>query len=140
MTTIRTFDQLAVGQRASRTHTVTREAIAEFARLSGDANPVHLDDSYAAGTPFKGVIAHGALSNAFISSVLGMDLPGPGAIYMSQRLDFRAPVRPGDQVVAEVEVIDLNPERAHARLATRCRVGETVVAEGEAVLKVPRPK
>jgi 3-hydroxybutyryl-CoA dehydratase len=111
-----------------------------FAALTGDANPVHLDESYAAGTMFGGRIAHGMHVAGLISAVLGMRLPGPGAVYLEQSLRFRRPVRIGDTVTARVEVLDVIPERRRVRLATTCRTqhGDLVV-DGEALIMVPEP-
>jgi 3-hydroxybutyryl-CoA dehydratase len=131
------FDDLAVGQTASYAKTVTEADIVLFAGISGDTNPIHIDQTYAETTPFKGRIAHGMLSVGFISAVLGTRLPGPGAIYVSQNLRFKAPVRIGDTVTAQVTVTELVPERRRVTLETVCRVGETVVIDGEASLMVP---
>jgi 3-hydroxybutyryl-CoA dehydratase len=98
------FEDLTVGQEASLSKTVTEADIVAFAEVSGDRNPVHLDAAYAATTMFKERIAHGMLSAAYISAVFGMKLPGPGAIYISQTLNFKAPVKIGDTVVATVKV------------------------------------
>ena len=89
------FEDLAVGMEASYARTVTAEDIIQFADVTGDRNPVHLDAAYAAGTIFKAPIAHGMLTAGYISTVFGMELPGPGAIYVSQTLNFRGPVRIG---------------------------------------------
>ena len=94
------LEDLSIGQTAERAHTVSEATIAAFAEVSGDHNPVHLDAAFAAQTPFKERIAHGMLSAAYISAVLGNDLPGPGAIYLSQTLAFRRPVKIGDVVTA----------------------------------------
>jgi 3-hydroxybutyryl-CoA dehydratase len=126
--------EIAIGQKASARDVVTRDAITEFARVSGDCNPVHLDETFAAHTQFRGCIAHGMLSAAYISKVLGMKLPGPGAIYMGQTLRFRAPVRAGDEVVTEVTVKEIIIEKHRVILETVCRVGTVVVLEGEATL------
>ena len=128
------FVDLRVGQRAQAFDIVTRDAIAAFAHVSGDCNPVHLDEDFAAHTQFKGVIAHGMLSAAYISKVLGMQLPGAGAIYLGQTLRFRAPVHPGDAVVTEVTIKELVVDKRRVVLETVCRVGEVVVIEGEATL------
>ena len=130
------FEDLRVGQEASRSNLVTEQVIIAFAEVSGDANPVHLDPVYAAGTPFKERIAHGVLSAAFVSAVVGMDLPGPGAIYVSQTLNFRAPVKIGDTVVATVSIIELMAKR-RAKFSTVCTVAGKTVVEGEAVMMVP---
>ncbi|MBZ0218272.1 MAG: MaoC family dehydratase [Fimbriimonadaceae bacterium] len=116
---------------------VTSVDIENFAELSGDRNPLHLDDDFAATTIFKGRIAHGFLSASFISTVIGTKLPGPGAIYMSQSLKFLAPVRIGDIVTAQVTVMSLNNEKNRAILLCACNVNGEAVIEGEAMVKVP---
>jgi 3-hydroxybutyryl-CoA dehydratase len=131
------IEDLKPGLSASYGKTVTAADIETFAGLSGDTNPVHLDHAYAEKTPFKGRIAHGMLSVGFISAVLGTKLPGPGAIYMSQTLRFKAPVRIGDSVTATCTVTDVIPEKRRAVLSTICKVGDTVVIEGEAMVMVP---
>ena len=132
-----TFDQIAMGQSASYAKTVSEADIVLFAGVSGDTNPVHLDQSYAETTMFKTRIAHGMLSAGFISAVLGTKLPGPGAIYLSQSLKFKAPVRIGDTVKATATVTALDPAKKRVTLSTVCTVGDTVVIEGEAVVMVP---
>ena len=131
------FEDLSVGQEASLSKTVTGADIAAFAEISGDKNPVHLDAQYAAGTMFKERIAHGMLSAAYISAVFGMKLPGPGAIYISQTLNFKAPVKIGDTVVTTVKVAELIPEKRRARFECVCSVNSKPVVQGEAVLMVP---
>lgn len=131
------FDQIAIGMSACRAHEVTDRDISAFAAVSGDTNPVHLDADFASHTPFKGRIAHGILSAAFISALLGTELPGAGAIYLGQTLKFRAPVRPGDTVVTEVRVRDVIADKRRVVLATSCRVGATCVLEGEALMLLP---
>lgn len=131
------IEDLVIGTEAFIEKPVTEADIEIFAELTGDHNPVHLDETYAAGTFFKGRIAHGMLSAGFISAVIGMKLPGPGAIYMSQTLRFLAPVRIGDQVktVVRVETIDL--ERKRSQLRCWCEVAGKCVVEGEALVYVP---
>ena len=131
------LEDLAVGQAALFTKTVTDADIVLFAGISGDTNPVHLDQTYAEGTMFKGRIAHGMLTAAFISTVLGTRLPGPGAIYLSQGLRFKAPVRVGDTVTARVVVTEILPEKRRVLLQTQCLVGGKVVVDGEASVMVP---
>jgi len=132
------LEDLSVGQSAERAHTVTEADIQAFAQVSGDANPVHMDEAYAAASPFKGRIAHGMLSGAYISAVLGEQLPGHGAIYVSQALRFRRPVRIGDVVTARVTVSAIDAEKARVSLDTVCLVAGKSVVEGEAVLMVSR--
>jgi 3-hydroxybutyryl-CoA dehydratase len=131
------FEDLAVGQEASISTTVSEADIVKFAEVSGDKNPVHLDAAYAATTMFKERIAHGMLSAAYISAVFGMKLPGPGAIYMSQSLSFKAPVKIGDTVVAKVKLIELIPEKKRAKFETVCEVAGKPVLVGEALMMIP---
>ena len=131
------FEDLTVGQEASLSKTVSEVDIVSFAELSGDKNPVHLDAAYAATTMFKERIAHGMLSAAYISAVFGMKLPGPGAIYISQTLNFKAPVKIGDTVVTTVKLIELNPEKKRAKFETVCAVNGKPVLQGEAQLMIP---
>lgn len=123
-------DALAVGQTAERVFTVTDTRVRAFAEVSGDHNPVHLDEAYAEKTIFRGRVAHGMLLGGFISAVLGNDLPGPGSIYLAQTLEFLHPVRIGDDVTVRVTVTAA--DRARATLETLCLVGDLVVAKGEA--------
>ena len=132
------FETLAVGMSAQRERTVTEADVQAFADVSGDHNPVHLDEAYAAGTPFGTRIAHGMLSASHISALIAGELPGPGSIYLSQSLSFRRPVKLGDTVTTRVEVIALDPAKARATLRTVCEVGGKAVIEGEAVILVPR--
>jgi 3-hydroxybutyryl-CoA dehydratase len=135
------FEDLRVGMTETHAKTVKSSDVVGFAELSGDRNPIHLSEHFAAKTPFGGRIAHGLYTASLISAVIGTRLPGPGAIYISQTLSFKAPVRIGDTVVAAVEVVELSERGNRAKLSCRCLVGETVVLEGEALVKVPsRPK
>jgi 3-hydroxybutyryl-CoA dehydratase len=109
------FEDLSLGQEASLSNTVSEADIVAFADVSGDRNPVHLDADYAATTMFKERIAHGMLSAAYISAVFGMKLPGPGAIYISQTLKFKAPVKIGDTVVTTVRVAELGSLKSGVR-------------------------
>lgn len=131
------FEDLELGLEASYARAVTDADIIAFADVTGDRNPVHLDAAYAATTPFKTPISHGMLTAGYISAVFGMHLPGPGAIYVSQTLNFRAPVRHGDHVVASVRIVDLIVAKRRARFECVCRVGDKIVLEGEAILMVP---
>ena len=132
------FEDLEVGMQASHVKTITADDIEVFATLSGDNNPVHMSDDYAAATIFKERIAHGILTASLISTVFGTKLPGPGSIYVSQSLNFRAPVKIGDHVVASARVTDLVEDRLRAVFACQCQVNDKVVLDGEAVLYVPR--
>lgn len=131
------FEDLSVGQTASFAKTITEADILLFSAVSGDTNPVHLNAEFAATTQFKERIAHGMLSAGLISTVLGTKLPGAGAIYLSQSLRFRAPVRIGATVTATATVTALDPAKKRATLATVCTVGGKPVIDGEAVVLVP---
>lgn len=131
------IEDLTLGMEAEFERTVTGNDIEVFADVTGDANPIHLNEDYAATTMFRSTIAHGMLTAGFISAVLGTKLPGPGAIYLSQSLRFKAPVKPGDKVVARARITELKPERRRVTLACECSVGDTVVLDGEAELMVP---
>ncbi|MEO8113499.1 MAG: MaoC family dehydratase [Phenylobacterium sp.] len=132
------FDELSIGQAAELTRTVGSADIEAFAEVSGDTNPVHLDQAYAQATPFGERIAHGMLAAAYVSAVLGTVLPGPGAIYLSQSLRFRRPVKIGDAVTARVTVKALDATKGHVTLETVCQVAGKTVVDGEAVVMVPR--
>ena len=134
------FEDLSVGMTETHAKTVKSSDVVGFAEITGDRNPIHLSEHFAAKTPFKGRIAHGLYTASLISAVIGTRLPGPGAIYISQTLKFLAPVKIGDTVEAMVEVIELNAEKQRAILSCQCKVGDTLVLEGEAVVKVPRRK
>ena len=116
----RKFQDLEIGMKASMSKKVTREMIQQFAAISDDYNPVHIDEDYARQTVFGSVIAHGMISGAMISAVLANKLPGPGNIYMSQDLKFLAPVYPDDVITTTVEIIELEETRGRVKLATWC--------------------
>lgn len=132
------FEDLSLGMSDSYTRTVTDQDIVQFAEVTGDTNPDHLDDEFAASTRFKKRIAHGMLSGGYISTVVGTRLPGPGCLYISQALKFRAPVYIGDEVTARVTIKGLNQSRGFVTLETICSVGTTDVVRGEAVILVPK--
>ena len=134
---VHAFEDLAIGQSESLMRTVMERDVALFAEVSGDANPIHLCDHYAAGTKFGQRIAHGMLSASLISALLGTRLPGPGAVYLSQTLTFLAPVKIGDVVTARVEVVELVAERRRVRLFCECVVDGKAVMEGEAWVAMP---
>jgi 3-hydroxybutyryl-CoA dehydratase len=129
------IEDLGVGMTATFAKTITEADIVLFAGVSGDNNAVHTNDDFARTTPFGGRIAHGMLTASVISAAVANRLPGPGAVYISQQLNFRAPVRPGDTVHARISVREVNRERGRVALETVCKVGDTVVIEGEAVVK-----
>ena len=132
------FEELELGMTAAYARTIGPADLVMFAGISGDTNPMHLNEEYAAATMFEGTIAHGFLCSSFISTVIGTRLPGPGCVYVSQSLKFKAPVRPGDTVTARAKIIELDTGRNRAKLRTTCMVGSTVVIDGEAVVLVPR--
>jgi 3-hydroxybutyryl-CoA dehydratase len=132
------LEDLEPGMTAVFGKTITDADILMFAGVSGDTNPVHLNEEFASGTPFKGRIAHGMLTASLISTVLGTKLPGPGCIYVSQTMRFLAPVRAGDTVRAVVTVTAVDVERKRVTLETVCRVNGQDVVAGEAILMVPR--
>jgi 3-hydroxybutyryl-CoA dehydratase len=132
------LEDLSVGQSAELDREVREADLVSFAAVTGDENPLHLDEAYAAKTPFKGRIAHGMLSAGYISAVIAMRLPGPGSIYVSQSLKFLRPVRIGDLVKARVEIAAIDADRGWVTLHTTCLVGRREVVKGEAVIVVPR--
>jgi 3-hydroxybutyryl-CoA dehydratase len=136
-----TFDELSLGQKASFTKQVTEQDVVLFAAVSGDVNPVHLDEAFAAKTMFGGRIAHGMLSGAVISAALAMEMPGPGVIYLGQTLRFTRPVRIGDEVTAQLEVTEKREGKGIVKLA--CEVVNQdgkVVVSGEATVLAPVEK
>lgn len=133
------LEDLSEGMTASLERTVSERDVVRFAEVTGDANPLHFDAEFAATTVFGAPIAHGILSAGYISAVIGTRLPGPGTVYLSQELKFRAPVRIGDAVIARVTVAAVDRDRRRVRLDTACLVGGKIVVEGEALVLVPRP-
>lgn len=127
-------EDITVGMSAEVAKTITDADIVLFSGVSMDSNAVHMDEEYGRSTPFGGRIAHGMLSATLLSSVLGNRLPGPGTVYMSQSLRFRAPVRPGDTVHAKVTVKEVIAEKCRVVLDTVCTVGDKVVIDGEAMV------
>jgi 3-hydroxybutyryl-CoA dehydratase len=131
------FEDLSVGMTETLVKTVSASDVVGFAQLTGDRNPIHLSEHFAARTPFGKRIAHGLYTASLISAVLGTRLPGPGAIYISQTLNFRAPVRIGDTVTVAVTVAELMPERFRAQFYCMCAVDGETVLDGDALVKVP---
>ena len=135
----RTIQELNVGDRAEFTKTVSESDVYLYAGVSGDFNPAHINERYAAKTFFKTRIAHGMLPAGFISAILGTRLPGPGTIYMHQTLSFKAPVLIGDTITAAVEVLEIDVEKNRVRLKTACENQDgVVVLEGEALVSPPK--
>ena len=134
------IEDIEIGMSRSLARTIGEREIELFAEISSDHNPVHLDEGYARDTIFEGRIAHGMLTAALISAVIGEQLPGHGTVYLGQTLKFRAPVRPGDRVEATVAVTGIEHGRRRVTLDCACRVGDRVVLEGEALVLAPSRK
>jgi len=129
----------SVGDSAAFTKVFSEEDVFLFAGISGDRNPIHVDKGFAAKTRFKERIAHGLLTAGTISAAIGMKLPGPGCLYLSQTLEFKAPVFPGDEITARVEIVEVISEK-RLRMKTQCFNQEKVlVIDGEAIIVPPRP-
>jgi 3-hydroxybutyryl-CoA dehydratase len=128
------FEDIELGMSATFAKTITEADIVMFAGVSGDNNAIHINEEFAQSTVFKGRIAHGMLTASVLSAAIAGRLPGPGTVYLSQNLRFRAPVRPGDTVSATVTVKELFPEKRRVTLTTVCRVGDRVVIDGEALV------
>ncbi len=135
------IEDLKPGMSESYTHTITERDVEQFGEISGDVNPVHFDEEFAKTTPFKGRIAHGVLTASYISTILGMKMPGPGTIFMGLNTRFKAPVRIGDTVTATCTVRETVPEKRRVIFDCTVKVGDTVVVEGDATVMAPaRPK
>ena len=134
------IEDMEIGMSRSVEKTIEDYDIRAFAEISTDHNPVHLDEGYAQETIFGGRIAHGMLTAALISAVIGEQLPGHGTIYLGQSLKFLAPVRPGDSVVATVSVVDIDYAKRRVTLDCACHVGKTTVLKGEAKVLAPSKK
>lgn len=132
------LDELTIGQSAACVFPVTDADIAAFAEVSTDHNPVHVDEAFAAASPFKGRIAHGMLAGAWISATLAGELPGRGAIYVSQTLSFKRAIRPGDEVTVEVTITEIDPKSGHVTLSTLCKVRNKTMVDGTAVVIAPK--
>jgi 3-hydroxybutyryl-CoA dehydratase len=132
------LEDLEIGRTAERKHVVTDGDIRAFAEVSGDNNPLHLDEVFAKETAFKGRIAHGMLSGAYISAALAGEIPGAGSVYLSQSLNFKRPVRIGDEVTTRIVIKEIDERRARITIATACFVRGKVATDGEAVVMVPR--
>ena len=129
------YNKIKIGQKAKYIRIICEEDIERFAEVSGDHNPVHLDEEYAKQTIFKGRIAHGMLSASFISTTLAEKLPGPGTIYLKQELVFLKPVRIGDEITTQVEVVSKNDEKNRVILKTTCiNQTKSLVLSGEALV------
>ena len=137
----RTIEELKIGDFEEFSKTISESDIYMFAGISGDMNPAHIDEPYAAKTFFKGRIAHGILVGSFISTVIGMKMPGPGTIYLEQHYKFLAPVRIGDTITAKVEVVEIKSEKNKVTLQTLCfNQNGVMVIDGTAVVSPPKAK
>lgn len=136
----KTFEELAIGMTVSIEHFVSEKDVEDFARVSGDYNPLHLDEEFAKTTLFGGRVAHGALAASYISAILGNDLPGPGTIFMDLELSFKRPVRIGDTVVATAEVSEMIERGNRVLLDVKCEVNGKIVVKGKARVMVPSAK
>ena len=134
------IEDLKVGMQATVSRTITETDLRNFSGVSGDTNPMHLNQEYASKTVFGGCIVHGMLTASLISAVVGTRLPGPGSIYMNQTLRFTAPVHVGDTVYAVATGKEINLEKKRVVLDTKCLVKGKPVIEGEALIKVPSKK
>jgi len=134
------IEDIEIGMCRSLRKQITDRDIEQFADVSTDRNPVHLDEDYAQDTIFGGRIAHGMLTAGLISAVIGEQLPGHGSVYLGQTLKFMAPVRPGDVVFAQVAVREIDHSRRRVTLDCHCAVGDTVVLKGEALVLAPSRK
>ena len=131
------FNDLTIGMSDLYAKTITEADITLFAKVSGDTNPIHLNKNFANKTRYKGCIAHGILTAGLISTVIGTKMPGPGSIYISQILRFKAPVKIGDTVIATVTILKLVKKTKIALLKTVCKVNDRTVLDGEATVLVP---
>jgi 3-hydroxybutyryl-CoA dehydratase len=137
----KTIYEMKVGDVAEFSKTISESDIYLYAGVTGDFNPAHINEAYASKTFFKTRIAHGMLVAGFISAILSTQLPGPGAIYIRQELNFLAPVRVGDTITARAEVIEIIAEKNRVRLKTTCvNQDGTLVLEGEAIASPPKAK
>jgi len=134
------FEDLKVGMSAFFSRTITDTDLRNFSGVSGDTNPMHLNEEYAQSTYFKGCIVHGFLTASLLSTVIGTKLPGPGCIYVNQTLLFKAPVYVGETVYAKATVTKLIHEKRRVVLQTQCIVKDVVVLDGEAIVQLPEYK
>ncbi len=135
----KSIEEMEMGEKASFTKTITETDVVNYAGVTGDFNPAHINEEYANDTMFEGRIAHGMLGAGLISTVLGTKLPGPGAIYVKQELEFTAPVKFNDTITAEVEVIEKNEEKNRVVMKTICtNQKDKAVIKGQATLMPPK--
>ena len=135
----KSIEEMEIGEKASFTKTITETDVVNYAGVTGDFNPAHINEEYANDTMFEGRIAHGMLGAGLISTVLGTKLPGPGAIYVKQEVEFKAPVRFNDTITAKVEVVEKNEEKNRVIMDTVCtNQNDKIVIDGKAVLMPPK--
>ena len=133
----RKFEELYIGQSVSLRQTATDEYVVKMAELTGDINPVHLDDEYAKASMFGQRIAHGLFCDGMVSCMLGTDLPGPGSIYLEKHIQFRAPVFLGDEIEGTLCITEINEEKRRVNLSFECtKTDGTIVARGEVLMKM----
>jgi 3-hydroxybutyryl-CoA dehydratase len=132
------LEELTVGMTAVFSRTITDTDLRNFSGVSGDTNPMHLNEEYAKTTAFKECVVHGMLTASLLSTVIGTKLPGPGCVYVSQTLHFKVPVHVSETVYAKVTVTELLPEKRRAKLLTQCFVNDKVVLDGEAIVQLPK--
>lgn len=133
------FDAIQPGMSASMSRIITADDVRAFAAVTGDHNPVHLDEAYAATTPFGRPVMHGVMAAGFFSALFASRLPGPGAIYLSQNLQFRRPVYVGDTVEVVITITAIDRTRRRLKFDTVCKVGGKVATSGDAEILVPEP-
>jgi 3-hydroxybutyryl-CoA dehydratase len=129
--------EIALEMEQSYTHKITESDVLNFASISGDHNPVHIDEEYAKNSRFKRRIAHGMMSASFFSGIFGTKLPGIGCVYLSQSLNFKRPVYIGDEVTAIVKVVNVDLKHRHVFFSTTCKVKNKIVISGEATIFIP---
>ncbi len=134
------IEDLSVGMESRIEKVITLQDIKKFADVSGDFNPVHLDEDFAKNTIFKGRIAHGFLTASFISTVIATELPGPGSIYLKQSLKFLAPVYIDERILVKVRIVDIDKEKSKVKLITECFKNKTLVLTGEAEILIQSKK
>lgn len=131
------IEEIKIGMSASYSQTITDADIKAFAGISGDRNPIHLDEHYAENSRYKRRIAHGLMTASYFSALFGTKIPGEGCVYVSQTLNFKRPVYIGDTVIATVEVININLDRRRVFFKTTCKVKNKIVTDGEAEIYIP---
>lgn len=134
------IEKIEVGMSASYSQTVSDADIKSFAGISGDRNPVHIDEKYAENSRYKKRIAHGLMTASYFSALFGTKIPGEGCVYVSQSLNFKRPVYIGDTVIATIEVTKVDLEKSRVWFKTTCKVNNKIVTDGEAEIYIPKDK